>query len=283
MKHRVNESLRTLLSGFWTWELPRCGGCILLGMALQKRRFFHGEWSRQAYAAIAGIVTPVGWALTALGVLYNDRNGWTDGRDFFALWGIGVEFNYWGSLLCTIGYMFIGVLLAFWAADPLRYIFRTCLIPIRSVGRTALSTKHRPDPDRHHPLLWPRLWPFRLPHPRPACPGRPAHLVPPVDRLNHLASLFPPGAARMALAFHRLLEMEKPAASPQPCPHPPDRRNHRPVSFRPGQPRSGPYPVAFGRRAPRDRPTPSASRSPQRQVLEKRQHQNNHQQQSQSA
>jgi len=42
-------------------------------------------------------------------------------------------------LLCTFGYMCFGVLLAIWAADVSRWMLRACLVPIRSVGRMALS------------------------------------------------------------------------------------------------------------------------------------------------
>jgi uncharacterized membrane protein YeiB len=78
-----------------------------------------------------------------------------------------MAFNYWGSLLCAFGYISFGVLLALWAADPvkpswsaefarqgytpiaaigatfavnpLHKLFRLCLIPVRAVGRMALT------------------------------------------------------------------------------------------------------------------------------------------------
>ncbi len=138
--HRLSTSIISHTSGFLQWVFPRCGGCLLIGMALYKRRFFHGEWSKGAYATIAGIAPFVGWAIIAVGIEFNVKNGWNDDwYNYFSLWHLGEEFNYWGSLLCTFGYMSFGILVAIWAADPARKILRTCLIPFRAVGRMALT------------------------------------------------------------------------------------------------------------------------------------------------
>jgi len=138
--HRGATSMIDHTSQFLLWVFPRCGGCFLIGMALYKRRFFHGEWSKAAYASIAGITPFVGWAIIAVGIEFNTNNGWSeDWYSFFSLWHLGVEFNYWGSLLCTFGYMAFGVLVASWAADPARKTLRACLVPVRAVGRMALT------------------------------------------------------------------------------------------------------------------------------------------------
>ncbi len=135
MTHRAIASFRAQTTGFLTWTFFRCGGAILIGMGLQRLRFFHGAWPLTAYVLIAVLAIPLGWFITYQGVLYNDRNGWDD----TVLWGTGVEFNYWGSLVTEMGYISAGVLVAIWAADPANWILQKCLVPIRSVGRTALS------------------------------------------------------------------------------------------------------------------------------------------------
>ncbi len=168
IEHRFVTSLLGHTKEFVEWTFFRCGGCLLIGMALQKRRFFQGIWPRGAYATIALICAPVGWIIISLGIQFNQYHGWTDGNgDLFDLWHMGMAFNYWGSLLCAFGYISFGVLLALWAADPVKkgwyaefarlgytpisaigatfavapmhQIFRMCLIPIRSVGRMALT------------------------------------------------------------------------------------------------------------------------------------------------
>ena len=137
--HRFWTSVIDHTTGLLGWTFWRCGGCFLLGMALQKRRFFHAAWSRDAYATIAALTIPVGWMMTYLGVMFEQRINWVESDDFLSVWHLGGEFNYWGSLLCAFGYMSFGVMLAIWAAKPVHTILQKCLIPIRSIGRMALT------------------------------------------------------------------------------------------------------------------------------------------------
>jgi uncharacterized protein len=137
--HRFWCSVLDHSTGLITWTFWRCGGCFLIGMALQKRRFFHGAWPLGAYATIASFAIPAGWTISYLGVMFNQRIGWVESDDLFSVWHLGTQFNYWGSLLCSFGYMSCGVLLADWAAKPNRSWVNKCLTPIRSIGRMALT------------------------------------------------------------------------------------------------------------------------------------------------
>jgi uncharacterized protein len=140
MSHRAWASLRGETTEFLVWTGPRCGGCMLLGMALQRWKFYHGQWGRPAYALLAMLLIPVGWLLTTLGVIFNHTTEWSEEwTAFLSVWGLGAEFNYWGSLLTAVGYMAAGVLVAMWAADPARRVLRAALVPVRAVGRTALT------------------------------------------------------------------------------------------------------------------------------------------------
>ena len=145
MKHRVPTSFSGETDGFLTWSLWRCGGAILIGMALHKRKFFHGLWTREAYATIAALAIPIGWAVTGLGIIFNQSIGWVDlppdptGSTVLTVWGLGVEFNYWGSLMTELGYISLGVLVAIWAMQNGREFLRKCLWPFRAIGRMALS------------------------------------------------------------------------------------------------------------------------------------------------
>jgi uncharacterized protein len=137
--HRFWCSVTDHTAGFLDWTFWRCGGCFLIGMALQKRRFFHGAWPLGAYATFASFAIPIGWIISYLGVMFNDHTGWSeDWNSLFSLYMLGDQFNYWGSLLCSFGYMAVGVLLAAQAARP-GSILNKCLIPIRSIGRMALT------------------------------------------------------------------------------------------------------------------------------------------------
>ncbi len=137
--HRGIESFAGQTYGFATWTFWRCGGAILMGMALHQRKFFLGAWPRAAYATIAALAVPIGWAITGVGIFYNAANGWDDSSDVFSVWGFGSEFNYWGSLVTALGYLSLGVLVATDAAEPARAWLHKCLWPLRAVGRTALS------------------------------------------------------------------------------------------------------------------------------------------------
>ena len=138
MDSRLWVSLDNDGPSFLTWTLWRCGGCMLIGIALQRSRFFHAQWPRSAYAMLAAMLIPIGWCITGLGIVYNESNGW----DATAFWSFGEQFNYWGSLISAFGYLALGVLVAISIADA-RGIFtrtlRLMAIPIRSIGRTALS------------------------------------------------------------------------------------------------------------------------------------------------
>jgi uncharacterized protein len=137
--HRFWTSVIDHTTGFISWTFWRCGGCMLLGMALQKRRFFHAAWPREACATIAALTIPIGWILSYRGVMFNQHEGWVENGAFLSVYELGSQFNYWGSLLCSFGYLSVGVLLAIAAANPLRAILHKCLIPIRSIGRMALT------------------------------------------------------------------------------------------------------------------------------------------------
>ncbi len=128
-------SLENETTSFLEWEFWRFGGCMLIGMGLYRLRFFHGEWTRQAYAALAAFAIPVGWLITIVGVIYNNLEGW----NWTTLAFEGLQFNYWGSLVTAFGYLSFGTLLAIWVADNRHRLLELALIPVRSIGKMALS------------------------------------------------------------------------------------------------------------------------------------------------
>jgi uncharacterized protein len=138
MDSRFWISLDNDTATFLTWTFWRCGGCMVLGMALLQAGFFHGDWSRKAYAVLSAMCIPLGWCITGLGIVYNEMNEW----DATALWSFGEQFNYWGSLVAAFGYLSLGVLVAIVIAERAGTIARVLsvlVIPFRSVGRMALT------------------------------------------------------------------------------------------------------------------------------------------------
>ncbi|HVX85391.1 MAG TPA: DUF418 domain-containing protein [Phycisphaerae bacterium] len=119
---------------FLEWTFWRCAGAILIGMALQRWRFFHGAWPPGAYAFLALLLIPLGWAVTALGVWFNQTALW----DVDLLTFPGTEFNYLGSLLAAVGYMAAGVLVALAVAHGGRFL-TSLVAPVRAIGQMALS------------------------------------------------------------------------------------------------------------------------------------------------
>ncbi len=139
---RAVESLDGETRVFLTWTFWRCGGAILIGMGLQRWRFFQGEWPAGAYGLLAILLTAVGWAVTGIGVWFNEWQNW----EASVLEWPGMEFNYFGSLLTAVGYLAAGVLLAKWVAGArggagaLHARAGAAVVsPVRAVGRMALT------------------------------------------------------------------------------------------------------------------------------------------------
>jgi uncharacterized protein len=136
MRTRFWVSLDNETFSFLDWTLWRCGGCMLAGMGLLRMRFFHGEWGRRTYPIIAIVCIPSGWLITWAGVRHNEAHGWFGGAypDF-----AGMELNYWGSLATAFGYMALGVFAAVGVAETASLALRRMAVPLRAIGRTALS------------------------------------------------------------------------------------------------------------------------------------------------
>jgi uncharacterized protein len=110
------------------WGLWRAGGLMLIGMALFKWRFLTAELSTRAYLGVIVPALLVGTLLTVAGVLWNLHHDFDPLRLTFG----GMEFNYWGSAFCGLGYAGIVMLLC-------RKPIPMFQVPLAAVGRTALS------------------------------------------------------------------------------------------------------------------------------------------------
>ncbi len=129
MSVRVPAALTMQLFVFFIFFFWRAGGLMLVGMALYKWRVLTGERSGQFYTWLAVLGLGLGWVLVGYGVDQNFAANWTMEAARFG----GYQYNYWGSLLVSVGY--IGI------------IMRLCQLPVfapvmdvlGAVGRMALT------------------------------------------------------------------------------------------------------------------------------------------------
>jgi uncharacterized protein len=81
--------------GFW-----RAAGLMLIGMALYKLGVLSARASTRLYAGFIAVALLVGLPVVAYGVYWNFSNDWGPLSFFF-----GFQFNYWGSLLVSLGWI----------------------------------------------------------------------------------------------------------------------------------------------------------------------------------
>ncbi len=100
MQHRVPvtaemQSFVALVWGFW-----RAAGMMLLGMGLYKLGILSAKASSQTYARMFATGVLVGLPIVAYGIYWNFSNNWGPESMF-----LGSQFNYWGSVLVSLGWI----------------------------------------------------------------------------------------------------------------------------------------------------------------------------------
>ena len=110
------------------WGLWRAGGLMLIGMALFKLDVFSAQRSRLFYGVLATAALTLGLAIDSYGLTLDFRYGW-DIWSFFQ----GEQFNYWGSIPVSLGY--IGLVMLACRTPALRAVTR----PFAAIGQTALT------------------------------------------------------------------------------------------------------------------------------------------------
>ncbi len=118
------ETAVFLLLMFW-----RISGLMLIGMSLYNRGFLLAHKTVAHYRKTALIVFPVGFALVIFGVIKNFAADWDLTYSMF----LGSQFNYWGSLLISIGYISLIMLLA------KSSVFSSLKDRLAAVGQMALT------------------------------------------------------------------------------------------------------------------------------------------------
>lgn len=129
MAHRARASFVFQTFVFCIWAGWRAGGLMLVGMALFKWDVLTGQRSKRFYGTLMGIGLGVGLPVVTIGVIRNFAAGWTLAYSMF----LGGQFNYWGSLLVSLGYI-CAVMLVCKCLSQSRAISL-----LAGIGRTALS------------------------------------------------------------------------------------------------------------------------------------------------
>ena len=129
MSRRIPEAVggQTFLLAVRTgWRVL---GLMLMGMALMKWGVLTAERSRRFYSYMTVIGFAVGFPLVIIGLILNNRAGWTMEYSLFQ----GGLYNYWGSVFVSSGYIAIVMLVCSSAARGL------LLRALSAVGRMAFT------------------------------------------------------------------------------------------------------------------------------------------------
>lgn len=129
MGERVPATIAMQTFGFFFWASWRAGGLMLIGMALYKWGVLTAERSDRFYVWLTTAGLAVGLPLVIWGIVRHFQAGWTMEYSMF----FGSQFNYWGSLFVSLGWM-----------GTVMLITRSGVLPalrerLAAVGRTALS------------------------------------------------------------------------------------------------------------------------------------------------
>ena len=128
MEKRVDTALVIQTRAFLMWGLWRIGGLMLVGMALFKWGVLTAARSSRFYLGLAAAGLTLGWALAGYGLVRNFARNWS-----LDCWFIGSQYNYWGSILVSLGYLSLVMLIC------RSRLGGRLLQAISAVGRTALS------------------------------------------------------------------------------------------------------------------------------------------------
>jgi uncharacterized protein len=128
VRHRAPFVLAAQTFIFLVFFLWRCGGMMLLGMALYKTGFLDGRGSVRAYAITAAVCIPLGLALAWVGVESLERVRYAMPERTFA-----DNWNYLGAIFASVGYA-AAIILAV-KLD----LFRAARRALAAVGRMAFT------------------------------------------------------------------------------------------------------------------------------------------------
>jgi len=128
MDERVDSVSMMHTEAFPFFMIWRITGLMLIGMALFKLGVFSAERSSRFYAGLVCVAGFVGIPIVVYGVVENFGQGWSSASFF-----LGSQYNYWGSLLISLGW--VGIVMLVFKSGQLQQLTAR----LAAVGKMALS------------------------------------------------------------------------------------------------------------------------------------------------
>jgi uncharacterized protein len=128
MEHRVPAALEFQTFLLAIWGFWRAAGLMLIGMGLYKLGVLSAQASARLYGGLIAAALLVGLPVVAYGVYWNFANDWGPLSLFF-----GTQFNYWGSVLVSLGW--VGAVMLVCQRGALQGLTRR----LSAVGRMAFT------------------------------------------------------------------------------------------------------------------------------------------------
>ncbi|HUV14259.1 MAG TPA: DUF418 domain-containing protein, partial [Acidobacteriota bacterium] len=128
MDERVDSVVMMHTEAFPFFMIWRITGLMLIGMALFKLGVFSGVRSPRFYAGLVCVAAVVGLPIVVYGVVENFEQGWSSASFF-----LGSQYNYWGSLLISLGW--VGIVMLVYKGGWLSQL----TVRLAAVGKMALS------------------------------------------------------------------------------------------------------------------------------------------------
>ncbi|WP_231613521.1 DUF418 domain-containing protein [Halomonas sp. BC04] len=106
LPHRVPITAEAQTFVLVVWGFWRAAGLMLIGMGLYRLGVLSGQASSSTYWRLLMVALLIGLPMVGYGVAWNFANGWGPESLF-----LGSQFNYWGSLPVSLGWVAAIVLL----------------------------------------------------------------------------------------------------------------------------------------------------------------------------
>ena len=130
MAARVPSTVALQTTALFFWGFWRAGGLMLMGMAFFKWGIFSSERRNRFYLVLIAMGLLIGLPVVAWGGYQNFARGWDP---IYTRLGMGYQFNYWASLLVSLGY--VGMIVLWLHTSWLAWLQHA----LGSVGRMALT------------------------------------------------------------------------------------------------------------------------------------------------
>jgi len=129
MDERIKGAIMMQTMVFFIQTGWRAGGLMLIGMALYKWGVLSAQKSKSFYFKLVAFCFIPGFAIVVYGMKTNFDAGFSMEYSFF----LGSQFNYWGSLLVSLGY--VGIVMLCVKSEMLKFLKGT----LQAVGQMALT------------------------------------------------------------------------------------------------------------------------------------------------